>query len=310
MSVAVAAVVGVAVDAVALALTLPSGYSLDGAVGALAGYALLLVLWALIGAALALLLRATTGPIVVLLVWPLLVEPLLFVLLSSDRLKALNPLARYLPFQAGRELAVPGIVVGSRGARAPDAAAGRSGLHRVHRRPRRTRLAGVRAPRRVSRPRCDHGFPSICDPRGPSGTRGLAPSSRQGEDESPARGADHGRDQTCRRADRALGCAAYGAASRQSGDRRARRRRAEDAHLRPDRPLPGLSKTRMALALVGVLYVVSPVDFMPEILLGVLGLGDDALVAAWVAGAVLAETDAFLRWEAERRRVVVGQVIR
>jgi len=73
---------------------------------------------------------------------------------------------------------------------------------------------------------------------------------------------------------------------------------------------PGLSKTRMALALVGVFYVVSPVDFMPEILLGVFGLGDDAVVAAWVAGAVLAETDAFLRWEAERRRVVVGQVIR
>jgi uncharacterized membrane protein YkvA (DUF1232 family) len=73
---------------------------------------------------------------------------------------------------------------------------------------------------------------------------------------------------------------------------------------------PGMSKSRIALALVGVLYVVSPVDFMPEILLGVLGLGDDALVAAWVAGAVLAETDAFLRWEAERRRVVVGQVIR
>ena len=115
VSVAVAAVVGVVVDAVALTLTLPSGYSLDGAVGALAGYVLLLVLWALIGAALALLLRATTGPIVVLLVWPLIVEPLLFVLLSSDRLKALNPLARYLPFQAGRQLAVPDIVAGSPG---------------------------------------------------------------------------------------------------------------------------------------------------------------------------------------------------
>jgi uncharacterized membrane protein YkvA (DUF1232 family) len=73
---------------------------------------------------------------------------------------------------------------------------------------------------------------------------------------------------------------------------------------------PGMSKSRVALAIVGVLYVVSPVDFMPEILLGVLGLGDDALVLAWVAGSVLAETDAFLRWEAERRRVVVGQVVR
>lgn len=73
---------------------------------------------------------------------------------------------------------------------------------------------------------------------------------------------------------------------------------------------PGLSKSRLVMTLLGILYVVSPVDLMPEILLGVFGLGDDALVAAWVAGAVLGETDAFLRWEADRRRVVVGQVVR
>jgi ABC-2 type transport system permease protein len=107
LAVAVAAVVGLALDAAVLALTLPSGYSLDGAVGALAGYVLLLVLWSLVGAGLALLLRATTGPIVILLVWPLIVEPLLTALLSSERLRVLNPLARYLPFQSGRQLAVP-----------------------------------------------------------------------------------------------------------------------------------------------------------------------------------------------------------
>jgi uncharacterized membrane protein YkvA (DUF1232 family) len=74
---------------------------------------------------------------------------------------------------------------------------------------------------------------------------------------------------------------------------------------------PGLSKSRIALALFGLLYIVSPVDVMPEVLLGIFGLGDDAFVAAWVAGAVLGETDAFLRWESEgSRRVVVGEVIR
>jgi uncharacterized membrane protein YkvA (DUF1232 family) len=74
---------------------------------------------------------------------------------------------------------------------------------------------------------------------------------------------------------------------------------------------PGLSKSRIVLALVGLLYIVSPVDLMPEVLLGIFGLGDDAFVAAWVAGAVLGETDAFLRWESEgSRRVVVGEVIR
>jgi uncharacterized membrane protein YkvA (DUF1232 family) len=73
----------------------------------------------------------------------------------------------------------------------------------------------------------------------------------------------------------------------------------------------GLSKSRILLAVVGLLYIVSPVDVMPELLLGIFGLGDDALVAAWVAGTVLGETDAFLRWEAQgSRRVVVGEVIR
>ena len=73
---------------------------------------------------------------------------------------------------------------------------------------------------------------------------------------------------------------------------------------------PHLARGRIALALVGVLYVVSPVDLMPEILLGVFGIGDDALVTAWVAGALLGETERFMRWEAERDRVVTGQVVR
>jgi uncharacterized membrane protein YkvA (DUF1232 family) len=74
---------------------------------------------------------------------------------------------------------------------------------------------------------------------------------------------------------------------------------------------PGMGKSRLLFALLGVLYVVSPVDFMPEVLLGVFGLGDDAFVAAWVAGALLSETDSFLRWEAQDSpQVVVGEVIR
>lgn len=71
-----------------------------------------------------------------------------------------------------------------------------------------------------------------------------------------------------------------------------------------------LDRSRIVLAVVGLLYVVSPVDVMPEIFLGLFGLGDDALVTAWVAGTVLAETERFLRWEAEGRSVVVGQVVR
>ncbi len=73
---------------------------------------------------------------------------------------------------------------------------------------------------------------------------------------------------------------------------------------------PHLARGRIVLAVIGLLYVLSPVDFVPEVLLGPLGLGDDALVTAWVVGAVLGETDRFLRWEAQQRRVVVGQVVR
>jgi uncharacterized membrane protein YkvA (DUF1232 family) len=73
---------------------------------------------------------------------------------------------------------------------------------------------------------------------------------------------------------------------------------------------PQLARGRIVLAALGLLYVLSPVDFVPEILLGPLGLGDDALVTAWVVGAVLAETERFLQWEAQQRRVVVGQVVR
>lgn len=63
----------------------------------------------------------------------------------------------------------------------------------------------------------------------------------------------------------------------------------------------------MAVA-VGFLYVVSPVDLVPEALLGIFGLADDALVAAWLAGAVLSEVDHFLDWEKARDRVVQGSV--
>ena len=74
---------------------------------------------------------------------------------------------------------------------------------------------------------------------------------------------------------------------------------------------PGLGKGRILLVLLGLLYILSPVDLMPEVLLGPFGLGDDAFVVAWIAGALLGETDSFLRWEAQgSTRVVAGEVIR
>jgi uncharacterized membrane protein YkvA (DUF1232 family) len=64
--------------------------------------------------------------------------------------------------------------------------------------------------------------------------------------------------------------------------------------------------SRLAMMAVASLYVVSPVDLVPEALLLVVGLIDDVAVVGWLAGAVLSETERFLRWEARRRVVLPG----
>jgi uncharacterized membrane protein YkvA (DUF1232 family) len=65
-----------------------------------------------------------------------------------------------------------------------------------------------------------------------------------------------------------------------------------------------LSRRRIALLVLALAYLVSPVDLVPEVFLGLLGLGDDALVALWLGGALLVETDRYLAWEREQPRVV------
>ncbi|WP_380168003.1 YkvA family protein [Jannaschia sp. R86511] len=70
----------------------------------------------------------------------------------------------------------------------------------------------------------------------------------------------------------------------------------------------GWDRRRVLGVVLGLAYVVSPVDVVPELFLGVFGLADDALVAAWLAGAVLSEVDHFLDWERARDRVVRGTV--
>ena len=72
---------------------------------------------------------------------------------------------------------------------------------------------------------------------------------------------------------------------------------------------PFLDKGRLGMVLLGLIYVISPVDLVPEAFLSVFGLGDDAVVAAWLVGAVMAESGAFLDWERDRSRTVVGEVI-
>jgi uncharacterized membrane protein YkvA (DUF1232 family) len=72
---------------------------------------------------------------------------------------------------------------------------------------------------------------------------------------------------------------------------------------------PHLAKGRVALAAVALVYLVSPIDAIPELIVPILGLGDDAFVAAWLVGVLLSETDTFLDWERARADVVVGEVV-
>ena len=67
----------------------------------------------------------------------------------------------------------------------------------------------------------------------------------------------------------------------------------------------GSRLTMMALA--GA-YIVSPIDLVPEALLLIIGLVDDAAVVGYFAGALLDETERFLEWEKRRNSVIPGEV--
>jgi uncharacterized membrane protein YkvA (DUF1232 family) len=73
----------------------------------------------------------------------------------------------------------------------------------------------------------------------------------------------------------------------------------------------GTSRSRLGLVAAAVAYVVSPVDLMPEIVLPVVGVADDALVISWAVRTFVEETDRYLAWEMgqgirPRRTVVRG----
>jgi uncharacterized membrane protein YkvA (DUF1232 family) len=77
------------------------------------------------------------------------------------------------------------------------------------------------------------------------------------------------------------------------------------ASLRRRQPYDGLR--RLVLMGVAFLYIVVPVDLVPELLLGPLGLIDDAIMITWLAGAVLSETERFLEWERCRALTIPGE---
>ena len=71
----------------------------------------------------------------------------------------------------------------------------------------------------------------------------------------------------------------------------------------------GTSRGRLAAIVGALLYVISPIDLVPEMFVPLLGLGDDALVISWVAASLVNETESFLRWERHGNGTVRGEVI-
>jgi len=77
-----------------------------------------------------------------------------------------------------------------------------------------------------------------------------------------------------------------------------------------------VSRGRLLLMALAVLYIVSPIDLVPEALLTIPGMVDDVAVAGWLVSAVLGATAAYLAWEggtpstvSDDPRVVPGEVI-
>ncbi len=56
----------------------------------------------------------------------------------------------------------------------------------------------------------------------------------------------------------------------------------------------GAPRFRVVGGLLGLLYVLSPLDFMPEMLLGPFGLGDDLAMAAVAVAALLTSAEDWL----------------
>jgi uncharacterized membrane protein YkvA (DUF1232 family) len=59
----------------------------------------------------------------------------------------------------------------------------------------------------------------------------------------------------------------------------------------------GVAWGRLIAMAVALVYLVSPVDFVPEAIFGFLGLGDDGVVLLWLVGTVFDEAERYLAWE-------------
>jgi uncharacterized membrane protein YkvA (DUF1232 family) len=59
---------------------------------------------------------------------------------------------------------------------------------------------------------------------------------------------------------------------------------------------PALGKGRLTVLALGVLYVLSPFDLMPESLMLLFGMTDDVLIAGWVVAGLLDAAGDYAAW--------------
>jgi uncharacterized membrane protein YkvA (DUF1232 family) len=69
------------------------------------------------------------------------------------------------------------------------------------------------------------------------------------------------------------------------------------------------SRLRLFLIAGALLYLISPIDLVPVVLVPLLGLSGDALVISWIAASLINATESFLRWEGDRSLIVRGTVV-
>lgn len=68
------------------------------------------------------------------------------------------------------------------------------------------------------------------------------------------------------------------------------------------------------LPMLGLLYVISPIDLIPDFIFPVVGVMDDLAILSLAIPKLIREVDKFLIWEAERRlgetKIIDAEIIK
>ncbi|MBB4934194.1 uncharacterized membrane protein YkvA (DUF1232 family) [Lipingzhangella halophila] len=70
-----------------------------------------------------------------------------------------------------------------------------------------------------------------------------------------------------------------------------------------------LPVSRLLLYVLAMLYILSPLDLVPELFIPLFGLADDAVIAVWLTSGLVGETERFLEWERYGDDYIEGHVV-